>query len=334
MRKGTLLLALLAAGLAGIPALAGQGGSVATEDDLAREGKLDQGELTPFMQVTLAGDYVAAGTGLADRDEGMIVIDGIPEGAEVIGAVLYWSFADRDRRSDHRRLVVGGLLVEGEEIGSADTCRWGYHNYAFRAVLSREQIGRIDYEPLGPIPEVPHGNGTYVISGYPRGVSTIPLGATMVMVYEDDAEPVRDVVFFDGDMMPYVGPPPPFIHRTSQRISGFLAADPTFAHTTFVVGDGEANAPDIALFVSAAGRNRVAPTWSFNGDDGPHWDTDHLDLSGVIAPGETYGDAQIWVIGKRGPGGLYYFDCLNWIAQILSVTSQHEPDPDPAAAFR
>ena len=62
-----------------------EGGSAAAGIDVAA------GAPTTFANIDVNGGYVAAGVGLRNRGAGTITISGIPSGAVVQAAYLYWS---------------------------------------------------------------------------------------------------------------------------------------------------------------------------------------------------------------------------------------------------
>jgi hypothetical protein len=285
------------------------------------------------MTVTLHGDYVAKGVGLAESDTGAIVIDTIPEDAELVGGVFYWAFEDWYQRAAHRWMKLNGsLLLDGELIGEVD--HWGHHTFVYRAVLSREELLDGTYQPVGgPLPPAPSGNGTYVLSGYPNEEPTVAHGATLVLVYEHESLPARDVAFNDGNVYPPTPPPPPFVHEARARVSGFLVGEPAGGRCTFIVGAGNANGRDQLAYETEHGRLRTGLGFPFDGSEGPHWDTESLTLRGMLQTGESEGSAIVRIIATQMPNGLFALDDLIWAAHVVSVSTANPVHPDPASLF-
>ncbi len=292
-------------------------------------------ELTHFMTVTLRGGYVAAGTGLTGVSEATIVIDSIPQGAQLVGGVLYWAFLDRTGGPSHRRIRVNNVLVEGELLGRV-AFLLGRESFVYRGVLSREQLLNHDLHPLGELPPLPSGNGAYLLSGFPLEEPTRPQGATLVLVYEHEQMRPQDVVFTDGNVLPHGGFLPPWWRDTRADITGFAAEAPVEATSTYIVGAGSSSslARDKAGFQAASHALRFLPgDQVFDSSDGPRWDTETLELTGLIAPGDRSGTAVVRLISTRW-GGLWWVDDLIWAAHVMSVSTGNPVEPDPGALFR
>lgn len=241
--------------------------------------------LKPSLNVTIAGDYTAAGVGLRDRTQGDILLSGIPAGASVVQAFLYWGMLDNGESASLKNLNFNGTPLTGAKIATGpDTC-WGRTNsFAFRA----------DVTSLVP------GNGTYSLTGVAGGGAILAEGASLVVLYEKLGEPLRNVILMDGNVVF------PQVLTGTTTFSGFLAADPASAKTTFVVGDGQVFS-DTASFSGSAGNTLFSNP--FNGSDGPLWDTDTFDVSLQVGSGNAPASAGI-SIGS---------DCLMWVAQVFSV---------------
>jgi hypothetical protein len=322
-------------GVAARTAGAGPGRSGLRDRRRAGERGARRGRPEPFHDRHAPWDFVAEGTGLDGKTAATIEFDTIPEDARLVGAVLYGGFVDQSRTPAQGALRVNNTIVNGEFLGSVRACwRSGRSSFAYRGVVSRDRLLNADARPLGsPLPPHPAGNGTYLISGFPIDDPTEAQGVTMILVYEHDAMRVRDVVFTDGNLMPTVSPPPPFVRTTRVPIGGFAATAPVEATSTFVVGNGSTFARDQAFFESRIGLRRFVPGHAFDSSDGPWWDTESHDLIGLLEPGDRTGTAAVRIIATPS-GGLFALDCLIWAAHVLSVTSSNPPDPDPGAAFR
>jgi hypothetical protein len=289
--------------------------------------------LDHFMTVTLHGDYVAEGVGLLGKTEADIVVDSIPDGAELVGAVLYWAVLDGDVHANHGRLRLNNVLADGEYLGQVSNCWFRRQSFAYRAVLSREDLLSHPVDPTVPLPPAPSGNGIYRLWGFGDDPSEEWQGATLVLVYEHEELRARDVVFYDGNVLPVIGPPPPFWYTTAFPITSYAAEAPVEGQTTFIVGNGSERAWDHAAFENARGRRRYAPANPFRSLLGPHWDTQTISLNGLVTGGEQDGRALVTVVATPVGGGWFALDCLIWAAQVTSVTTSHPVDPDPGAWF-
>lgn len=247
--------------------------------------------LTPSFNVTLPGDYVANGVGLRGQTAGSITISGIPAGATVVRAFLYWGFLDNGLDSTLSQLSVNGAPVSGSLIGSGpDTC-WGDSNsFTFRSEVT----------PLVT------GNGTYNLTGVASGGAILAEGASLVVIYQLPGAPVKTVQIDDGNLsMPY---------GTSSGVAsfgGFTATAPVVATTTFMVGDGQEPSfgPTPTSFTGSAGTLNFPNL--FASLEGNYWDTVSFNVSAAVAAGSSPDSGQINISG----------DCLLWSAQAFSVTS-------------
>ena len=245
------------------------------------------GSLSPFRNVTIAGDYIAAGVGLRGTTQGTINISGLPANATVREAFLYWGFLDNGESASLKNLNFKGTPITATLIGSGpDTC-WGRSNsFSYRADVTA----------------LVSGNGAYTVTDVASGGVILAQGASLVVLYENAGDPTRNVILMDGNVVF-----PQFLTATT-TISGFVAADPVSAKTTFAVGDGQPF-PETASVTGSAGTTTFANP--FEGGDGPLWDTDTFDVSPQVAPGNAPASVTV-SIGS---------DCLMWVAQAFSVTT-------------
>lgn len=172
--------------------------------------------------------------------------------------------------------------------------------------------------------------GVNSLTGFPSGLtdgtppqdapSAFPLaeGASLVCVFSDPRFPFKTVLIHDGAQTIAT-------EIVSLQLTGFNAAAPVVARTTYVVGDGQLRFPsDIASFnsVPVAGPGTGVKTAdAFDGGDGTAvypldglWDTLTLDVSSLVNPGDTTALASV----TAGAGG----DCLTYVAQVFSVTQR------------
>ncbi len=267
--------------------------------------------LNPSFTVTLPGDYVSAGVGLrggtapffgSGLTTAGITISGIPSGAAVVRAFLYWGMLDNGIESSLGQLSLNGTPVSGSLIGAGpDTC-WGRSNsFTFRA----------DVTPLVT------GNGTYTLTGVATGGSILPEGASLVVIYQSTGLPTKTVILADGNISIPIG-----TARGTTSFSGFTTTGPVSAATTFMVGDGQAPQFGTTPVTFTGSLGTLSLPGLFAANDGPIWDTDTFDVSSVVAAGMSTDTATITVSG----------DCLLWSAQAFSVTSVPVTTPVTATA--
>jgi len=244
-------------------------------------------ELKPFLNLTTRGDYVAHGVGLRDQTAGSITVNDIPQGANVVKSFLYWGMLDNGESPSLKSLSFDGMPLTGTLVGSGpDTC-WGRVNsFAYRAEVT----------------SLVSGNGTHNLTGVASGGAILAQGASLVVIYEKNDAPFRNVILLEGDVVF------PAVLSATSPIGGFSAADPVSARTTFIVGDGQPYS-ETAAFTGDAGT--IIFQNPFEGSDGPLWDTKTFDVSQQIAAGPGVGSARIAIGG----------DCLMWVAQTFSTAT-------------
>jgi len=248
-------------------------------------------DLNLFTVTTIKGDYSARGVGLRGKNSGTINLSDIPPDAIVKHAYLYWSYLDNGRTDSQRTVSLNGSFVDGVEIGDGnDTC-WGYeHSRAFRADVT----GLVA------------GNGTYTVSSITNAYPLLAQGASLVVIYEAPTSPERMILIHDGNAVIDF-----YNTSLSTTIGGFTAGDTgsgVSAKTTFVVGDGQ----EFSDTITFSGSNGVyVGDTQLVGSDGDFWDTISVDVSNLMRDGDTSALATV----SRGT------DCLNWVAQVFSVTS-------------
>jgi photosystem II stability/assembly factor-like uncharacterized protein len=246
-------------------------------------------DLAPAYQQIVAGDVVSAGVGLRGTGIGTIVLGGIPAGATVQKAFLYWSTLGRS--GTFTAPTLNGATVSGVRIGQCDDPWWGAQQaYTYRA----------DVTPLVS------GNGTFTVAGLPATGPAIndSEGASLVAIYALPGAPSRHILVNDGAVF-LAGSRVSYYATTFEGLS--VANPPIGSKVTFIVGDGQANTPEYA----GVNSTRLA-TSEFSGGNGNYWDTRTYDASAAIPGGAT--SAEVVVSTED--------DSLVWVAAILSVPLQ------------
>jgi hypothetical protein len=275
------------------------GGTDAPADVANSEAAVSGNFLTPFLSVTIPGDYTAAGVGMRGAGAGAITIADIPAGAAVTRAYLYWAILDDAEDPSFASGMIDGNAVAGALIDTSDDPCWGgtTTTYAYRANVT----------PLIS------GNAIYNLTGFASGPSATPPlieGASLVVIYEDPAAlTTKNVVIYDGSVSV----------TTANTIVTSMITVPTIGtfgddKTTYIVGDGQDYFNDETIFngTSIAADTVVLNDGnSFNGGDGEFWDTDTYDVSALVLAGDTSIEAGF--NSSNGPG-----DCLVHVAQLFS----------------
>lgn len=260
-----------------------------------------ENDLSRFFEHTLHGDVTSAGVGLRGTGSGDIVVSGIPAGAGVARAFLYW--ATLGGSDAFTSPAIDGFTVNGEVIGvSADTCWGAANNFTYRADVT----------------DLIDSNGVYTISGLPDSLATgnDSQGASLVIVYATDIDrPRRTIVINDGAVTLDFD-----TNQYTDTITGFVPDTPvTESHVTYLIGDGQSvwDNGDV-LFEGTSIANNV-----FNGVDGDYWGDLTFDVTALSPsdPASTTIDNEI-VGDEDSP------DCLLWAATVFSVTA-----PEPAYAY-
>ena len=144
------------------------------------------GSFTPRFDDTLrGGGIVLEGAGYAGREDGIpnsnapIAIGGIPAGATVQRALLYWAISG----GSDLTATINGFAVTGTEAGAAGQACWGTDNSVFRADVT----ARVS------------GNGTYTIADLPSSSGVDTNGVALLVTYQHAQSPaVRRIMVSDG----------------------------------------------------------------------------------------------------------------------------------------
>lgn len=287
------------------------------EGGACEEGVMGQGEsealgLTGYQRFVVRGGYVAKGIGMRNRGRGTIRVRGIPRGAKVYKAYLYWNIVDYYQKARHRRGVFAGHRILGTYIGGDDQPCWIANrgsSFSYRADVTRYVKGNGKYKLKGFASGRTDGQDPWA----PNAVMKPPLmeGASLVVIFKKATYPNTTIVIWDG-----AAETPQTATTRSITIGGFTATNPVGpAYTTFIGADGQSVSEPASTFngnaVAAADWDGTDPQSGANFSQGNLWDTDTASVGAFINPGDT--SATITVSG--GP------DCLVWVAQVFSISS-------------
>ena len=276
--------------------------------------------LTTFNTYDLRGDFTVAGVGLRNTGVGSVFL-GLPAGATVVQALLYWAVIDDD--APPPTATLNGSALTGTLVAQAGDPCWPDLNTAladpatvftwvFRADVTAQAISGPNL--VSGVPSKLTGGEPPLVPEANRSAFPLADGAALVVVYEDATANARTIVIREGGETVFDG-------SASTTFDLPALGDLTQARTAFIVADGQsAFAGDVARFndVPVAGPGAtLRPTDAFNGTDGggpavAHglWDTLVADVGPLMAAGTRSATATV----TSGSG----FDCLTWVAQVLS----------------
>ncbi len=239
----------------------------------------------------------SAGVGLSTRGgslvtSGNIALAGIPAGAAVKRAVLYWMTIGSetpDTTVDLDSAPLSGTLINFGE----DTC-WGRQGNATIAA---------DVTPA----VAAKGNGSYLIQGFPAALNNVgddTQGASLFVIFDDPSDSRTNLIKLSAGLGVINGSGE---HMTNTFAGLNVGALQSVAlHNA--VADGQ-NFLDRLLFQGVV----IDGTNAFPGANGNYWDNRVDNVTALVAPGETSLLTDINI----DPGN----DCLAWAVNAVSVTN-------------
>ena len=191
----------------------------------------------------VTGDYASAGvtlrgTGVRGSATGTIIIpdsttnpgvnQGVPDGADIIDAFLYWETLENTTSPSGASGTFDNYPITGQQIGSD----LPYADGAFSGTLRAYRADVNTYLPLGAN-GVRFGSGSFTVS-LPDGGTALPLteGASLVIIYRVMSPnfPLKSVVIYDGSAIPTVS--------TNQNMQGFYDSVGTVENTALFAANG------------------------------------------------------------------------------------------------
>jgi X-X-X-Leu-X-X-Gly heptad repeat protein len=296
----------------------------------------------------VTGDYVVSGVGLrglgvngfATRqfsmpDANSVPSKGVPSGADVVAAFLYWETVESSQTTYagqngfFRPVIAGGAAtgypITGVVLGnpnapvswSSGGCSGSSQGSKTMRTYAADVSRFLPQDSQGNV----LANGTYEVrladSGSNGGGAPLTLGASLIIIYRaiTPSLPLTSVVIYDGAFAPANSS-----STMSQTVQGFYqAATSPISKLTHIVGNGQSNKYET---VSLDGVNLPSlygslppfpgyyngswdnPTWSFSGDSNPVRVND--------------ASATAMVVPNASNSG-----CVSWGAVILSTTVQN-----------
>ena len=251
----------------------------------------------------VGGGFAVAGSSWAARFDkhvrttATIDLQGIPTGATIIAATMYWTTIGAEQPT----VLVDGHPVTGTLIGTTpDTC-WG---------IGQNFMDRADVTALVT------ANGAHAITGFPSRTDLVAdgQGASILVEYKDATDPRNNYLcLLDGGLS----------NPAVATFSGFTLTS-TFGPATSIniVADGQP-APDSFDFNAGVFGGGDAFVGA-QGGLGAMWDNRVDDVTSVLSAAETSATAQVV------PSG----DCLAWEASALEIDNVDGAIAVPLAPHR
>ncbi len=286
-----------------------------------------QTDLTFFKNYFVTGDYVVGGVGLRGLGDvtgfatGKIPPPGVPAGADVVAAFLYWQTVEKSQSAfAGRQGFFNGRAITGRELGNPNApVSWSAGGCAGSSQgTTTLRTYRADVRPFLTVLA---GTDPYQVrladSGSNGGGAPLTLGATLVIIYRE-LRPDRKqnaVSIYDGTFAPGNGS-----QSMNLSIQGFYQADyPTtpVAKITHIVGNGQLNKTEALLF-----NGTTISTAPFPGLLNGSWDNPTFSVGagspvGPLVPPGDVNPVTTAVIPAATNSG-----CVSWGAVIFSTTVQ------------
>lgn len=285
----------------------------------------------------VTGDYVVGGVGLRGLgdstgfatgtinipDANSVPATGVPAGADVVAAYLYWQTVESDQTiSAGENGFFRGYPIEGVPLGNPNApTSWSSGGCSGSSQGSKTmQVYRADVLSLLPVDSFGNvqPNNSYQVrladSGSGGGGAPLTLGATLVILYRVVSPdfPLKSVVIYDGAFAPANGST-----TMTQTMQGFYqAAASPIAKLTHIVGNGQDNKFQT---VSLNGVPLLSPYGSlpsfpgyYNGSwDNPTWIVNNY--------GPAVSEDASWVAASVVPAASNS-GCVSWGTIIFSTT--------------
>jgi hypothetical protein len=282
-----------------------------------------QGPPTPlsfFQSYFVTGDYVVGGAGLYNTGGvGNIPVAGVPDGAEILAAFLYWQVVADQGAPLAGSLGVtfkgnplsAGALPYGKSLGTGASCPLSGGSSTRRTFGYRADVMR--YFLVGE-------NGRQLVNGshaitVPSTSVVRPLGASLVVVYRSPNvnAPLKAVVLYDGTYTMVQGS-----LGVSQTIRGFYDGTAGPARLTPIVGSAQPILSERLRFNGALLSNNP-----FRSLAGGQWDNPTFNVATPAVPGGVTNEVNV----SADYQGILLQDCVSWAATIFS-TSVEDGDGD------
>ena len=289
-----------------------------------------------FKNYFVTGDYVVAGWNQGAPDfsgyaPGSISIPdtkqpvpvGVPKGADIVAAYLYWATVEGNQSAlVGQKAFFNGYAVSGTVLGNPNApVSWSSGGCSGSANGSKTmRYYRADVRPYLPLDTVTtsptfgalvaSGNIPVRLADSGSNGNTAPfaLGASLVVVYRvlSPQVPLNGIVLYDGIIAPSNG-----ATNVTQTITGFYDPAPSpVQKLTQIVANGQANKNETVSLNGVPLPSIYGSSPSFPGVYG-NWDNPTWVVSGDVASDP----ATVSVVPSSSNSG-----CVSWGAMILSTT--------------
>jgi subtilisin len=250
--------------------------------------------LRPGAQFQLAnGGVTSQGVSLATRagapGTGTITINGLPNGAIVQHAALYWmTIGGPDNQA-----LFNGVNRAGTLVGASKDSCWNINQ------LGANRVYRHVF-PTGVIT----GNGTFTVGGVGGIGGADGQGASLVIVFRTNSPLARTghITIRHGAVTG--NGTTPLMTNLFTNLS--VPVQPLFANLNAAVADGQAAFSEGPMTFQA---QAVSPANAYDGSDGPLWDDDRFSVPNTLLPAGTTARTNSLTTGN---------DCLVWAYSALS----------------
>jgi subtilisin family serine protease len=261
---------------------------------LSASTRLADTGMRPGAQFQLPnGGVTSQGVSLATRagapSTGTITINGLPAGAIVQHAALYWmTIGGPDTTA-----VFNGVSRTGTLVGASKDSCWNINQ------LGPNRVYRHVF-PTGVVT----GNGTFTVGGVGGLNGSDGQGASLVIVFRTNSPLARTghITIRHGAVTG--------IGTTMSNVFTNLSVpvQPLFANLNAAVADGQATATEGPMTVQG---QAVSAANTYDGSDGPLWDDDRFSVPNTLFPAGTTSRTNTLTSGN---------DCLVWAYSALSLT--------------
>jgi hypothetical protein len=252
--------------------------------------------LRPGAQFELPnGGVTSQGVSLATRagapSTGAITINGLPNGAIVQHAALYWmTIGGPDDTA-----LFNGVSRTGTLVGASKDSCWNINQ------LGANRVYRHVF-PTGVVT----GNGTFTVGGVGGIGGADGQGASLVIIFRTNSPLARTghITIRHGAVTG--NGTTPTMSNVFTNLS--VPVQPLFANLNAAVADGQVGATEGPMTFQG---QAVSAANSYDGSDGPLWDDDRFAVPNTLLPAGTTSRANSLTTGS---------DCLVWAYSALSLT--------------
>jgi streptogramin lyase len=294
------------------------------------------------MNVTLPGGIAVGKISLPDANPGITGMKSVPQGAQIISALLYWQTIEEPgelgagQNGFFQPVFKGGPLIPyaiagvslGTQTFNAGGCTTNVASGKVLRSYRAEVRGYLPQDAQGNVlanTDATGFNGYYQVA-LPSNDDSTPLGATLVIIYRvlSPNFPLKSIVIYEGDFAPSSAS-----LTMTQTVQGFYdAAQNPVTRLTHIVGLGKSNKPETVYL-----DNTMLPSLYPHGQppfpgyygawDNPTWTLDpnetYVTVRNPLAAGGAASATTEVVASQQG--------CVSSAAVIISITVD-SPDND------